>query len=94
MHSQSDIYFLGATYHATPALSFDAQALRYLLRETSDSTLFVARANYLLSKRTMVYTSVGYMTNSSRGAAAVAAGGTVGTGENQLGVMEGVQQRF
>ncbi|MGF6571971.1 putative porin [Paraburkholderia sp. GAS333] len=94
VHSQSDIYFLGATYHATPALSFDAQALRYLLRETSDSTLFVARANYLLSKRTMVYTSVGYMTNSSRGAAAVAAGGTVGTGENQLGVMAGIQQRF
>ncbi|MFM0057798.1 porin [Paraburkholderia phytofirmans] len=93
-HSQSDIYFLGATYYATPALSFDAQALRYLLRETSDSTLFVGRVNYQLSKRTLVYTSVGYITNSSRGAAAVAAGGSVVTGENQLGVMAGIQQRF
>lgn len=93
-HSQSDLYFLGASYYATPALSFDAQALRYLLRETSDSTLFVGRVNYLLSKRTTVYTSVGYVTNSSRGAAAVAAGGSVGAGQNQLGVMAGIQQRF
>lgn len=93
-HSQSDLFFLGATYHLSAALSFDAQALRYLLRETSDSTLLVGRANYQLSKRTLVYTSVGYITNSSRGAAAVAAGGSVGTGENQLGVMAGIQQRF
>ncbi|WP_144108207.1 porin [Paraburkholderia sp. BCC1886] len=93
-HSQSDIYFVGATYHVTPALSFDAQALRYLLRETSDSTLVVARVNYSLSKRTTVYTSLGYVTNSSRGAAPVAAGGSVGVGQNQLGVMSGIQQRF
>jgi predicted porin len=94
VHSQSDIYFVGATYHASPALSFDTQVLRYLLRETSSSTLFVGRVNYLLSKRTTVYTSIGFMENSSRGAAAVAAGGSVGVGQNQLGVMAGIQQRF
>lgn len=94
VHAQSDIYFVGGTYHVTPALSFDAQALRYLLRQTSDSTLYVARVNYLLSKRTLVYTSFGFVENSSRGAAAVAAAGTVGAGQNQLGVMAGVQQRF
>jgi hypothetical protein len=34
------------------------------------------------------------MENSSRGSAAVAAGGSVGVGQNQLGVMAGIQQRF
>ncbi|WP_322049229.1 porin [Paraburkholderia sp. J67] len=93
-HSQSDIYFLGATYYATPALSFDAQALRYILRSTSDSNLFVGRVNYQLTKRTLIYSSIGYVTNSSRGTAAVAAGGSVATGSDQLGVMAGIQQRF
>lgn len=93
-HTQSDLFFLGASYYATPLLSFDVQALRYLLRGTSDATLWITRANYLLSKRTTVYTSVGYIQNSSRGADPVAAGGTVGVGQSQLGVMAGIQQRF
>jgi predicted porin len=93
-HSQSDLFFAGATYYVTPALSFDAQGLHYILRDRSNSTLVVARANYLLSKRTTVYTSLGYMINSAQAANAVAAGGTVGTGQNQVGVMAGIQQRF
>ncbi|MBJ9698048.1 porin [Burkholderia cenocepacia] len=93
-HGQSDLFFAGGTVYATPALSFDAQAVRYLLRGRYDSNLFVGRANYSLSKRTLVYTSVGYMTNSAFGTSAVAAGGTVGTGRNQVGAMAGIQQRF
>jgi len=93
-HSQSDLFFAGGTVYATPALSFDAQAVRYLLRARCDSNLFVGRANYSLSKRTLVYTSVGYMVNSALGTSAVAAGGTVGTGHNQVGAMAGIQQRF
>jgi hypothetical protein len=34
------------------------------------------------------------MFNSTLAANAVAAGGTVGTGMNQLGVMAGIQQKF
>ncbi|MFM0441113.1 porin [Paraburkholderia strydomiana] len=93
-HSQSDLFFAGATYLVTPALSFDAQALRYILRGRSDSTLLVARANYFLSKRTTVYSSFGYMINSAQANNAVAAGGTAGIGQNQLGAMVGLQQRF
>lgn len=93
-HAQSDIFFLGANYYVTPVLWFDAQALRYILREQSNSTLLVGRANYAFSKRTIVYSSVGYMLNSPLAANAVAAAGTVATGENQLGVMVGIQQRF
>jgi predicted porin len=98
-HLQTDILFAGATYFLTPALFFDAQGVRYLQRgsegkSNSSSTLLVGRVNYLLSKRTTVYTSVGYMFNSAQAANAVAAGGTVGTGMDQLGVMVGLQQKF
>ncbi|WP_168795935.1 porin [Paraburkholderia aromaticivorans] len=98
-HLQSDILFAGATYYATPSFFFDAQGVRYLQRGTagknaSNSTLVVGRMNYLLSKRTTVYTSVGYMLNSALAANPVAAGGTVGAGMDQLGVMVGLQQKF
>ena len=56
--------------------------------------MVVGRANYLLSKRTTVYSSVAYMFNSPLAANSVAAAGTVTPGANQLGVMVGIQQRF
>ncbi|MEW9586179.1 porin [Paraburkholderia sp. DGU8] len=98
-HLQTDIFFAGATYFVTPAFSVDAEGVRYLQRgpagkNDASSTLLVARANYLLSKRTTLYTSVGYMFNSALAANPVAAGGTVGAGLDQLGVMVGLQQRF
>ncbi|MFT4067871.1 porin [Paraburkholderia sp.] len=93
-HTQTDLFFLGTSYFVTPALSFDAQALRYIVREHSSSTMLVGRANYLLSKRTTVYSSVGYMLNSPLAANSIAAAGTVTPGANQLGVMLGIQQRF
>ncbi|AIO34760.1 gram-negative porin family protein [Burkholderia cenocepacia] len=97
-HLQSDIVFAGGTYYATPALAFDVQGVRYLQRGERESgtngTLVVGRANYFLSKRTTVYTSVGYLFNSAQAANPVAAGGTVGLGMNQLGVMAGIQQKF
>lgn len=93
-HAQSDIWFVGANYYVTPAFSIDAQAARYVLHSRSDSTLVVARMNYLLSKRTTLYSSVAFVTNSQYGNVPVAAGGTVAAGKNQLGVMLGVQQRF
>jgi predicted porin len=98
-HLQTDIIFAGVTYYATSSLYFDAEGVRYLQRgpagkNDANSTLLVGRANYLLSKRTMVYTSVGYMFNSALAANPVASGGTVGTGMNQLGVLVGLQQKF
>lgn len=96
-HLQYDIVFLGGTYYVNPAFALDTQGVRYLQRGTAgdlNSTLLVGRANYFLSKRTTLYTSVGYMFNSSHAANAVAAGGTVGTGLNQFGAMVGLQQKF
>jgi predicted porin len=93
-HSQSDLYFLGASYSFAPAVSFDAEAAHYVLRSRYNSTLLVARANYFASKRTTLYTSVGYMLNGRLAAVPVAVGGSVETGMNQIGALVGVQQRF
>lgn len=93
-HNQSDIFFAGGSLFATPSIIVDAQAVRYILRTRSDATLFVGRVTYLLSKRTSVYSSVGYMMNSPTSAVPVSAGGSVGIGKNQLGLMAGIQQRF
>jgi predicted porin len=94
VHSQSDIFFAGGSYLFTPALTFDAQAVRYILRTRSDATLLVGRATYAFSKRTSVYSSIGYIFNSSKSAVPVSAGGSVGTGKDQVGAMVGMQQRF
>ncbi|CAM3312362.1 Porin domain-containing protein [Burkholderia ubonensis] len=98
-HLQTDIFFAGVTYTLTPAVSFDAQGTRYLQRgparnADANATLLVGRANHQVSKRTRVYASVGYMLNGATAAKAVAAGGTVDMGRNQLGIMAGLQQRF
>ncbi|RQV07379.1 porin [Burkholderia cenocepacia] len=91
---RSDLYFAGVNWLLTPVWSLDAQALHYIVHGTSNSTLIATRATYLLSKRTSVYALVGYMMNSQRGASSVAAGGTVAPGENQAGVMLGMQHKF
>ena len=96
-HLQTDIVFAGVAYALTPAVTFDAQGTRYLQRgpaSNANATLLAGRANHQLSKRTRVYTSVGYMLNSASAGKAVAAGGTVETGQSQLGIMAGLQQRF
>lgn len=93
-HTQSDLYFLGVTYSFSPAVSFDGQVAHYELRNQYNSNLLVARANYFLSRRTTLYTSVGYMLNGRLAAEPVAVGGSVETGMNQVGVMLGIQQRF
>ena len=77
-----------------PGVIIRCSGVRNLQRETSNSTLLVGRVNYLLSKRTMVYTSVGYMMNSSRGTARLRRVERSAPAQNQLGVMVGIQQRF
>ncbi|ANB76155.1 hypothetical protein AYM40_28230 [Paraburkholderia phytofirmans OLGA172] len=62
--------------------------------ESGLPALPVAQHDHLLSKRTMVYTSVGYMFNSKLAANPVAVAGTVGAGMDQLGAMAGLQQKF
>ncbi|WP_424102719.1 porin [Paraburkholderia sp.] len=89
-----NLYFLGLTYTPIPSLALDTQVDKYIQSGVTSSTELVARANYLLSKRTSVYSSVGYMINGRKGSTSVAAGGTVEPGAEQLGVMLGVRHAF
>jgi predicted porin len=89
-----NLYFLGVSYTPISPLVLVAQADKYIQPHVTSSTELVARASYYLSRRTSVYTSVGYMVNGRNGNASVAAGGTVEPGAQQLGVMLGMQHSF
>ena len=91
----TDLYYLGATYPFTPQWQLDAQVSRLSVDDTpKKSTLSVARISYILSKRTTVHGSLGYMRNAGGAAVAIDAGGTVGAGLNQTGVMLGIRHSF
>ncbi|WP_050461424.1 porin [Herbaspirillum autotrophicum] len=95
VNSDSDLYYLGVSYPFLTAWVLDAQVSRLKFNGTSNvSTLSVARLTYNLSRRTALYTSVGYIKNGGNAAIAVDAGGTVGVGMNQLGIMTGVRHTF
>lgn len=89
------LYYLGGTYLFAPQWQLDAQVSRLSVDDTpKKSTLSVARISYLLSKRTALHGSLGYMRNAGGAAVAVDAGGTVGAGLNQTGVMLGIRHTF
>ncbi|BEV17306.1 porin [Herbaspirillum sp. DW155] len=94
-NTDSDLYYLGLSYPLTTALVLDAQVSRLDVKNSAnDVTLSVARLTYNLSKRTALYTSVGYIKNGGTSAVAIDAGGTVGAGKNQFGVMSGIRHTF
>ncbi|WP_370551249.1 porin [Glaciimonas sp. PAMC28666] len=93
--THSDLYYLGVSYPFANYWILDAQVSRLKIKDTAKvSTLSVARLTYNLSKRTALYTSLGYIQNSGSAAVALDAGGTVGTGLNQAGVMSGIRHTF
>ena len=95
VNTDSDLYYLGFSYPISAALVLDAQVARLNIKGSANkSTLSVARLTYNLSKRTALYTSLGYMKNAGTAAIPLDVGGTVGTGMNQFGVMTGVRHTF
>ncbi|MBO9536635.1 porin [Herbaspirillum sp.] len=94
-NTDSDLYYLGVSYPFSAALVLDAQISRLDVKNSpNDVNLLVARLTYNLSKRTALYTSVGRITNGGTSAVAIDAGGTVGAGKNQVGVMTGIRHTF
>src|SRR5450830_794285 len=95
VNTNSDLYDLGFSYPISTALVLDAQVAKLSIKGSANkSTLSVARLTYNLSKRTALYTSLGYMKNAGTAAIPLDVGGTVGTGMNQFGVMTGVRHTF
>ena len=73
----------------------DAQASRLDVKDSpNDTTLLAARVMYNLSRRTAVYATVGHVSNRGTATVAVDAGGTIGAGMSQSGIMTGVRHFF
>ncbi len=96
---KSDLWYLGASYPLTPALTLDGQwaSLRYKNFANGNSTLLSARLVYALSKRTAVYTQVGHISNDSLAAVSVSGGATgsnPAAGGSQNGLSVGLRHSF
>ena len=74
---------------------FDAQVLRLDFKDSAnDVRLLVARALNHLSRRTAVYLTAGRASNDGNAAFSASAGGAVGAGLSQTGVMAGMRHAF
>lgn len=92
--SESDLYYLGVS-HPIGLFTLDAQVARRDTKHSpSDVNMLVGRVTYNFSKRTALYGAVGRMANKGASAVALDAGGTVGTGMGQNGVMAGLRHSF
>lgn len=92
---RSMLYYVGAAYNPTALWTIDGQVARLDYRASAnDSSQLLLRATYLLSKRTAVYAAVGRVSNHGTAAVALSAGGSVGAGLAQSGVITGVKVSF
>lgn len=93
-YSEWDLYYLGFS-HPSGAWTTDVQvATRNLKDSEDDVTMLVARLTYALSKRSFVYGAIGRMDNDGASAVSLDAGGTVGVGKIQNGIMAGLRHHF
>lgn len=92
---ESELSYVGASYPLTPFLQLDGQIAHHDIKGSSaDSTLYVIRGTYNLSKRTALHSSVGRMNNEGSVGIPLDVGGTVGVGMNQSGVAVGLRHAF
>lgn len=93
--AKSGLYYLGVSHPFATNWVLDSQISRLDVKGTNnESTLLTARVTYNFSKRTAVYTSVGHITNDGTAAIPVDAGGSVGAGMSQTGIMVGIRHVF
>jgi predicted porin len=93
--TETDLYYLGVSYPVTPFVTLDTQVARRNQKNSdNDVTMLVGRLTYYFSKRTAVYAALGRMKNSGTSAVSLDAGGTVGAGKTQNGVMTGLRHSF
>lgn len=95
---RSDLWYAGAAYAVTPALTVDGELFRLRFKSSPDkATLAVLRATYAFSKRTAVYASVACIDNGGALALSVSSGAPgagPAAGEAQSGVALGVRHAF
>jgi predicted porin len=95
---RSNQYFAGISYDVRPDVNLAAEAYYLKYRHSENKAWLAAvRGAYLLSKRTMVYLTAGYVENSGQLNMSVSAGATGANpvpGGNQFGVTAGIKQTF
>jgi predicted porin len=92
---RSNLYYLGAAYRVTPAVTIDGQVARLDYKNSgNDTKQFMLRAIYDFSKRTSVYLAGGHIANDGTAAVTLTAGGTVGAGKAQNGIISGIKTAF
>lgn len=90
----SDMVWAGGSYQFTPAFSLIAAVYHQNVKGGgADPTLLSLRAQYALSKRTMLYAAGGYAI-AQHGRKAGVSRDAVGYGDTQVGITAGMQQRF
>jgi predicted porin len=92
---ESNLLYAGASIPVTPQLSADVEYARLDVKNSpDDSAMLTLRGVYSLSKRTAAYAMTGHMRNKGAAAVSLSAGGTVGVGMGQTGVMLGLRHSF
>lgn len=94
--TKNQMYWLGATYQITPALNLIGAAYRANLnRGGGSATLYAVGADYFLSKRTMLYTTIGSVANKGAADFSVHASGPQPLpGSNQQTAYAGMMHWF
>lgn len=95
----SNLYWVGVTYDVTPNLNIAGAAYYQDFRNTgNDPWLLSLRTEYLLSKRTRAYASVGYTINKGTSNLGFFDGGksfgNTNPGQNQFGAVVGMRHSF
>lgn len=93
---RNDIYWLGYRLQAMPALSLTLAGYYFDdKRSGADPWSLVASGNYVLSKRTDAFLTVGYVKNKNQSNLGLNGfGSTIAPGENQTGVSISVRHKF
>ncbi|WP_354683062.1 porin [Cupriavidus necator] len=93
---RNDIYWLGYRLQATPALGLTLAGYYFDdKRSDADPWSAVLSGNYVLSKRTDAFLTVGYVKNRNNSNLGLNGfGSTIGPGQNQTGVTLSVRHKF
>ncbi len=101
--ARSNLYWLGAGYQATPALTLTGTAYYQNFKTTGAGNpwLFVVGSDYALSKRTDAYLNLAYAKNSNNAALPLGVNGfgdvftgADGSTNNQMGAVVGLRHKF
>lgn len=95
---RADTYWAGVSYLMQPAVTLTGAVYHVNVKNVADGqdadpTMYVARALYALSKRTDLYTTVGYA-KAKNGKLVSLSRDDAGFGNTQTGVTAGIQHRF